>query len=167
GYSLDDEYCGQGILFWVPPPSGVQPAREAGLPGDPLSSDFLWKKYVPVTSLWSNGVVPVAREYHPGFASRREYEIFTWYREQYESLPGWFKKIGQLFKVVRGTKRIRIGLEDVGYVRNQSTKADEIQAWYDKEYEVLPRWYKKFGQFLRILQGKRGWTNGTDQSTPA
>ena len=56
-----------------------------------------------------------------------------------------------------GTKRIRIVLEDIDYGRRPQTKADEIQAWYDKEYEVLPRWFKRIGQLIRILMGKRGW----------
>jgi hypothetical protein len=68
--------------------------------------------------------------------------------------------------VLLGTKRIRITLEDVNYRRNQATKAEEIQAWYSKEYEVLPRWYKSFGQFIRILQGKRGWRSQSGKSNP-
>lgn len=165
GYSLDDEYCGQGILYWAPPPR--EETKDSSAPRGIPEGDFLWKKYVPFAPLWSGGARPGAREGYGGFANRREYEIFKWYEEQYETLPGWFKKIGQLFKILRGTKRIRIVLEDVGYVVNRASKADEIQSWYNKEYEVLPRWYKRFGQFLRILLGRRGWTNKNDQSTPA
>jgi hypothetical protein len=136
GYSLDDHYCGQGVLYWAPPP-GV------------AVENFLWKKYVPHAGLWGDGELPEVWGNYGGFASRRELEIFNSYQERYERMPGWFKKLGQLFKILRGTKRVRIVLEDVGYVRNQPTKAEEIQAWYDKEYEVLPRWYKKLGEFIR------------------
>jgi predicted HAD superfamily hydrolase len=158
GYSLDDEYCGQGILYWAPPREEDSPRSS-----DP---DFLWKKYVPHAPLWSDASNPVAGTNWGGFANSREHEIFSWYQEQYESLPGWFKKIGQLLKVLLGTKRIRIILEDVNYRRSQATKAEEIQAWYSKEYEVLPRWYKSFGQFIRILQGKRGWRSQPAKSNP-
>ncbi|HVS96779.1 MAG TPA: rhamnan synthesis F family protein [Puia sp.] len=151
GYSLDDDYCGQGVLYWAPPPASnatsgaaIPPADRPGKP-----KDFLWKRYVPDAPLWRGDVMPVTREKYGGFANRREFEIFNWYQDRYERLPGWFKKLGQLFKILRGTKRVRIVLEDVGYVRNQPTKAEEIQAWYEKEYEILPKWYKKFGEILR------------------
>ncbi|HET6255800.1 MAG TPA: HAD-IA family hydrolase [Puia sp.] len=147
GYSLDDYYCGQGILYWSPP---------AACTGN---VDHLWKRYVPEAALWADaGPAPV--EYGQ-FANRLEYEIFDWYRQQYEELPAWYKRIGQLFKILKGKKRLRIVLEDVGYVRERATKAQEIQAWYDKEYEVLPRWYKRFGQFVRIAMGKRTWRTTT------
>lgn len=126
-YTLDDHYCGQGVLSW----------------------EYLWKKCVPHAALWGDGLLPEVTGNYGGFANRREFEIFSWYQERYERMPGWFKKLGQLFKILRGTKRIRVVLEDVGYARNQATKAEEIQAWYNKEYEVLPRWYKKLGDFIR------------------
>jgi predicted HAD superfamily hydrolase len=137
GYSMDDHYCGQGVLYWSPPSAADETA------------DFLWKKCVPHAGLWGDGELSVVWGDYGGFSSRREFELFNWYQERYERMPGWFKKLGQLFKILRGTKRIRIVLEDVGYVRNQATKAEEIQAWYNKEYEVLPRWYKKLGEFIR------------------
>jgi hypothetical protein len=130
------------------------------------TQDFLWKKYVPHAGLWGGGEMPVFPEDYGGFANRREYEIFHWYQEQYEVLPGWWKKIGAIFKILKGTKRIRIVLEDVGYVRNHVNKADEIQAWYNKEYEVLPKWYKSFGQFLRVLMGRRRWGRNTSSQLP-
>jgi len=34
-------------------------------------------------------------------------------------------------------------------------KAKEIQDWYNKEYEVLPLWYKRFGHIIKIIMGKR------------
>ncbi|HLI93600.1 MAG TPA: hypothetical protein VKU83_08325, partial [Puia sp.] len=154
GYSLDDDYCGQKILYWAPPPGA----------GALSQADFLWKRYVPAAPLWFEKPAPAIRPAFGGFATRKEYEIFTWYREQYESLPGWYKAVGQLLKVIRGTKRIRLLLEDVNYVPAAGTKADEIQGWYDKEYEVLPRWYKSFGQLIRILMGKRGWSGAKNKT---
>src|SRR5579872_1629890 len=98
GYSLDDDYCGQKILYWAPPPGA----------GALSQADFLWKRYVPAAPLWFEKPAPAIRPAFGGFATRKEYEIFTWYREQYESLPGWYKAVGQLLKVIRGTKRIRL-----------------------------------------------------------
>jgi hypothetical protein len=33
--------------------------------------------------------------------------------------------------------------------------AKEIQDFYTREYEILPLWYKRFGQVLKVLTGKR------------
>ena len=33
--------------------------------------------------------------------------------------------------------------------------AVELQQYYDKEYELLPRWFKHCGQLLKVLMGKR------------
>jgi hypothetical protein len=34
---------------------------------------------------------------------------------------------------------------------------DNILNWYEKEYEVLPLWYKRFGHILKVLTGKRSF----------
>jgi hypothetical protein len=31
----------------------------------------------------------------------------------------------------------------------------ELQDYYTREYEILPRWYKRFGQIIKVLTGKR------------
>lgn len=36
-------------------------------------------------------------------------------------------------------------------------EATELQLYYDKEYEVLPIWYKRFGHILKLLMGKRNF----------
>jgi len=30
-----------------------------------------------------------------------------------------------------------------------------IQEWYDKEYEILPLWYKRFGHVIKVFKRKR------------
>jgi glycosyltransferase involved in cell wall biosynthesis len=35
------------------------------------------------------------------------------------------------------------------------SKLQEIKAWYHKEYEILPLWYKRFGHLIKIAMGKR------------
>lgn len=37
----------------------------------------------------------------------------------------------------------------------EQKRAQEILEWYKKEYEVLPMWYKRFGQIVKVLLGKR------------
>ncbi len=37
----------------------------------------------------------------------------------------------------------------------QTSHAAQIQEWYNKEYEVLPGWYKKFGHLIKVAQGHR------------
>lgn len=34
---------------------------------------------------------------------------------------------------------------------------DAIRDWYTKEYEVLPKWYKRFGHIIKVLIGKRSF----------
>ena len=36
-------------------------------------------------------------------------------------------------------------------------EATELQTYYDKEYEVLPTWYKRFGHVLKFLMGNRSF----------
>ena len=36
-------------------------------------------------------------------------------------------------------------------------EATELQTYYDKEYEVLPTWYKRFGHVLKFLMGNRNF----------
>ena len=40
-------------------------------------------------------------------------------------------------------------------INQEHNRADEILAWYQREYEVLPIWYKKFGHIIKVLKGKR------------
>jgi len=34
---------------------------------------------------------------------------------------------------------------------------NNIQQWYDKEYETLPLWYKRFGHLVKVMKGKRSF----------
>ncbi len=40
-------------------------------------------------------------------------------------------------------------------VGDSMDKSREIQHWYNKEYEVLPLWYKRFGHIIKVFQGHR------------
>ncbi|HKZ65700.1 MAG TPA: hypothetical protein VJ111_05065 [Chitinophagaceae bacterium] len=42
----------------------------------------------------------------------------------------------------------------VGKMVQQKEYYDVIN-WYHKEYEILPRWYKRFGHILKVITGKR------------
>ncbi|MET0638213.1 MAG: hypothetical protein ABWZ25_19440 [Chitinophagaceae bacterium] len=35
----------------------------------------------------------------------------------------------------------------------------ELQRFYDREYEALPRWYKRFGHIIKAIMGKRRWSS--------
>ncbi len=41
-------------------------------------------------------------------------------------------------------------------------KSYEIQNWYNKEYEVLPLWYKRVGHIIKILSGRRSLFKKSD-----
>jgi len=38
-------------------------------------------------------------------------------------------------------------------------RADETFNWYQKEYEVLPLWFKRTGQLIKVLMGKRSFSS--------
>lgn len=38
---------------------------------------------------------------------------------------------------------------------SQHQDANKIREWYEKEYEVLPIWYKRFGHIIKVVTGKR------------
>lgn len=40
-------------------------------------------------------------------------------------------------------------------INAEQKRANEILAWYRKEYDVLPMWYKKFGHIIKVFTGKR------------
>ncbi len=42
-----------------------------------------------------------------------------------------------------------------GQFEAEQSRANEILAWYHKEYEVLPLWYKRFGHIIKVFKGKR------------
>ena len=40
----------------------------------------------------------------------------------------------------------------------------DLFTWYQHEYEILPLWYKRFGQALKVMSGKRNWKSLFDRS---
>ncbi len=178
GLTIDDHYCGNGIFYWVPKMEDISRANFNGskylwkkalekfAPSSP-QQDLLphpnqeqaaeGKIPAPVQSISEShnaqnddhGIKELG-----GFATEHEFEIYNWYHTKYEVLPGWYKKIGHVLKVMKGKKRLKLTLEDKNVKKEFNSKSEEIQAWYDKEYEVLPRWYKIFGRLVRIVSGK-------------
>jgi hypothetical protein len=151
GYTLDDHYCGNGVFYWVPPLEELQA-----------------KTYNPQKCLWQKGINVLVPE-NKKMANATENtttnrpletpldkQIFDWYAKEYEALPDWYKKVGHVAKLLTGKKRLRIVVEDTRPVTGQfKSKAEEIQAWYDKEYEATPGWFKKFGHVIKIISGKK------------
>lgn len=147
GCSVDDDFCGNGVLYWSP--------IEASFSGDESERRFLWKymvrPFAPAGPEKYFSRTPALRLEQ----DTREREIREWYRRQYEVLPGWYKTFGHVFKIIKRKKKIRLKLEDIGYPSTHASKSDEILAWYTKEYEVLPLWYKRFGHLLQVFTRKK------------
>jgi hypothetical protein len=84
------------------------------------------------------------------------FELLNKYHREYEALPMWYKKVGQIFKIAMGHKIVKFEFRNMrpGMVLrhkktvNQNDKVNFIRNWYYHEYEVLPGWYKKFGKLL-------------------
>lgn len=47
--------------------------------------------------------------------------------------------------------------EERNRVDEECNRADATLAWYKKEYEVLPAWYKRFGHIIKVIKGKRSF----------
>jgi hypothetical protein len=41
-----------------------------------------------------------------------------------------------------------------------------IKDWYNKEYEILPLWYKRFGHIIKVFLGKRSFSSLFDDKKP-
>lgn len=74
------------------------------------------------------------------------------YQEQYERLPGVYKKIGTFLKIITGktpymrhfSKRHKnTFINFLGFLPEDK----RVEAWYYYEYEVLPAWYKNIGSW--------------------
>jgi len=42
-------------------------------------------------------------------------------------------------------------------ILDNKQKFNELKSWYEKEYESLPLWYKRFGHIIKVLKGKRSF----------
>lgn len=86
------------------------------------------------------------------YNSREDYQQYlnvkNKYFDLYENTPLWYKKAGQVIKVLNGNKRLIVELKDKGKKDKYSPTADDLAHWYYIQYEVLPRWYKKLGKLL-------------------
>jgi hypothetical protein len=46
-----------------------------------------------------------------------------------------------------------------------NSHASHLQNYYNNEYEILPGWYKKFGQLIKVLSGKRAFKSVFEKNT--
>jgi len=85
------------------------------------------------------------------------FDILSEYHEKYETLPMWYKKTGQVFKILSGHKLLTIKIKKKGLhlslrhkkVVDENNRQEYVRNWYYHEYDVLPGWYKRLGQFIR------------------
>jgi hypothetical protein len=84
------------------------------------------------------------------------FELLNRYHREYEALPMWYKKIGQVFKIAMGHKIVKFELKNnrpkmvLKHKKtvNERDRINFIKNWYYHEYDVLPGWYKKFGKLI-------------------
>ena len=86
------------------------------------------------------------------YDSREDYQQYLNVKNKYfvlyENTPLWYKKAGQVIKVLKGNKRLIVELKDKGKKDKYFPTADDLAHWYYIQYEVLPKWYKKLGKLL-------------------
>src|SRR5258708_1033384 len=84
------------------------------------------------------------------------FEILNKYHKEYEALPMWFKKTGQVFKILMGHKILKVQLKNKAikiHLKHKLTvsefdKVNSIKNWYHHEYDVLPGWCEKLGKLM-------------------
>jgi len=88
----------------------------------------------------------------PESGADREHKEFLLIKEKYAQLyevtPWWYKKVGQIIKLFTGNKTLIVKITDKGRKERYDPTPEDITHWYFLQYEVLPKWYKKFGQSL-------------------
>jgi hypothetical protein len=92
----------------------------------------------------------------PGSKPSSFFDILNKYHREYEVLPMWYKKMGQIFKILMGHKIIKMQFKNKGikiHLQHKLTvseldKMNYIRNWYYHEYDVLPGWYKKLGKLM-------------------
>lgn len=76
-------------------------------------------------------------------------------REQIKKL----EEHNQSIKQLHSNQKVKIDAVSNNMFEHQldyeANRADEIQEWYNKEYEVLPTWFKRFGHVIKYLSGNR------------
>ena len=92
--------------------------------------------------------------------SETYFNVLHSYHRTYESLPMWYKKIGQLFKIASGNKKVYVEMKNrklkvkLKHRKevDQNDKLNFIRNWYYHEYDVLPGWYKKIGKKINKIK---------------
>lgn len=81
-----------------------------------------------------------------------DFSLLKKYQDQYERLPGTYKKIGTFLKIITGKtpylrhfskKQKNTYINFLGFLPEDK----KIEVWYYYEYEVLPTWYKRLGSW--------------------
>lgn len=84
---------------------------------------------------------------------------FEEYAPQLFSLAVQHRKLEQEISLLE--RQNALARAELGYKQEHidslrsSHHARELQDYYNNEYEILPRWYKRFGHILKVITGKR------------
>jgi hypothetical protein len=70
-------------------------------------------------------------------------------KERLEREAGRLKKKSHLMEAELDNQR------QYTEILRSDNAARELQQYYDREYEVLPTWYKRFGHIVKVMMGKR------------
>lgn len=65
------------------------------------------------------------------------------------------KEIGGLRRKIAFTETELNHQKQYNDILRSEHSTKELQKYYDHEYEILPKWYKRFGHVLKVMTGKR------------
>jgi hypothetical protein len=161
------------LLHWGPVPEGTEPIPDLSRPSHPMfrSVDDLAAHYSRQLSGFERGV-PGSLDMPLFFEGRqgRGFENVLQALERTEKdfalqHPGLYEqlRILRLLEKELNSVRNRLAATETELTNQQKyldiLRSDhptrELQDYYHKEYEILPRWYKRFGHLLKVLTGKR------------
>jgi len=84
-------------------------------------------------------------------------ESALWYVQEYNRLTaGWSAENNNTDDDSASQRELRLKMKELAdKMESLQANRDAILEWYKKEYEVLPKWYKRFGHIIKVATGKR------------
>ena len=74
------------------------------------------------------------------------------------------KRANEMAELVKALENENKALTSHNSILRSGSQAKVLQRYYTYEYEVLPKWYKRFGHLIKVITGKRTFGSLFDKS---
>lgn len=85
---------------------------------------------------------------------KKDNNDFFLLKQQNEQLA---TRVEELERLYNAAQQEISNLQSHNAILKSSSQATHLQNYYNNEYEVLPLWFKKLGQLIKVLSGKRSF----------